>query len=133
MWVGGIVQIPLTYLQATPVQALWNFTMVAERRWDVRIWLYTAYFNQCMNPFNKTMSLVFFRQVANSHSLLSAACSTFSDLTYALFPVIFVWKLNMPLRERISLMLVMCGSIFSMTMSILKTIAMGAGPLKSKV
>ncbi|KAI1256085.1 hypothetical protein MGN70_002246 [Eutypa lata] len=60
-------------------------------------------------------------------------CSTFSDLTYALFPVIFVWKLNMPLRERISLMLVMCGSIFSMTMSILKTIAMGAGPLKSKV
>lgn len=38
MWVGGIVQIPLTYLQATPVQALWNFTMVPERRWDTGIW-----------------------------------------------------------------------------------------------
>lgn len=99
MWVAGIVQMPLTYLQVTPVEALWNFTLIPERRWDSRIWLYTAYFSQ--------------------------SCCTFSDLTYALFPVIFVWKLNMPLRERISLIVVLCGSILSMTMSILKTVAMG--------
>ncbi|KAI0111771.1 hypothetical protein F4814DRAFT_365499 [Daldinia grandis] len=99
MWVTGIVLMPLTYLQVTPAEALWDFTLVPERRWDSKIWLYTAYFNQ--------------------------SCCTFSDLTYALFPVIFIWKLNMPLRERISLIIVLCGSILSMTMSILKTISMG--------
>ncbi|KAI1089143.1 hypothetical protein F5B19DRAFT_468553 [Rostrohypoxylon terebratum] len=99
MWVAGIVQMPLTYLQVRPIEALWNFTIVPTRRWDTRVWLYTAYFNQ--------------------------SCFTFSDLTYALFPVIFVWKLNMPLRERISLIVILCGSILSMTMSILKTIALG--------
>ncbi|KAI1078172.1 hypothetical protein F5B20DRAFT_549621 [Whalleya microplaca] len=99
MWVAGIVQMPLTYLQVRPVEALWNFTLTPERRWDTRIWLYTAYFNQ--------------------------SCCTFSDLTYALFPVIFVWKLHMPLRERISLIFVLCGSFLSMAMSILKTISLG--------
>ncbi|KAF2963102.1 hypothetical protein GQX73_g10468 [Xylaria multiplex] len=98
MWVAGIVEIPLTFLQITPVQALWNFTIVPTGRWDIRIWLYTAYFYQ--------------------------SCCTFSDLTYALFPVIFIWKLNMPLRQKLSLALIMCLSIFSMTMSILKTIAL---------
>ncbi|KAI0444739.1 hypothetical protein F4803DRAFT_560600 [Xylaria telfairii] len=99
MWVGGIVQIPLTFLQVTPAEALWNFTIVPTGRWDVRIWLYTAYFNQ--------------------------SCCTFSDLTYALFPVIFIWKLNMPFRRKLSLILVMCLSIFSMILSILKTISLG--------
>ncbi|KAI0023440.1 hypothetical protein F4780DRAFT_776860 [Xylariomycetidae sp. FL0641] len=99
MCVVGIVQMPFTFLQSTPVEALWDFTIMPTKVWDTRIWLYTAYLSQSL-------------------------CS-FSDLTYALFPVIFIWKLNMPLRERISLILVMCGSIFSMTMSILKTIAMG--------
>ena len=54
-----------------------------------------------------------------------AACCTFSDFTYALFPVIFIWKLNMAVRRKISLILVMCGSIFSMIMSILKTVSLG--------
>ncbi|KAI1803414.1 hypothetical protein F4811DRAFT_524681 [Daldinia bambusicola] len=99
-WVAAIVQIPISFLQVKPVEALWDFAVVPERRWDTRIWLYTAYFTQ--------------------------SCFTVSDLTYVLFPVIFTWRLNMPLRERISLMIVMCGSMLSMSMSILKTIAMGA-------
>ncbi|GAP82403.2 putative integral membrane [Rosellinia necatrix] len=98
MWVVGVVQMPLTYLQITPVEALWNFMIIPTARWDSRIWLYTAY--------------------------LSQSLCTFSDLTYALFPVIFIWRLNMPLRERISLILVMGGSLLSMTLSILKTIAL---------
>ncbi|KAI1463633.1 uncharacterized protein F4812DRAFT_468525 [Daldinia caldariorum] len=99
-WVAWIVQIPISFLQVKPVEALWNFTLVPERRWDLRVWLYTAYFAQ--------------------------SCFTVSDLTYALFPVILTWRLNMPVRERISLIIVMCGSVLSMSMSILKTIAMGA-------
>jgi hypothetical protein len=66
------------------------------------------------------MALVIFLQVSNS----LAACCTFSDLTCALFPVIFIWKLNMAVRRKISLILVMCGSIFSMIMSILKTVSL---------
>jgi hypothetical protein len=52
MWVGGIVQMPLTFVQVKPVEALCNFTIIPESRWDPRIWLYTAYFNQCMNSFH---------------------------------------------------------------------------------
>lgn len=48
MWIVGIVEMPLTYLQVTPVEALWNFTIVPEKRWDTRVWLYTTYFYQCM-------------------------------------------------------------------------------------
>lgn len=45
----------------------------------------------------------------------------FSDLTYVLFPVAFIWRLQMPLHNRIGLILVMCMSLFTMAMSILKT------------
>jgi hypothetical protein len=37
------------------------------------------------------------------------------------FPVYFIWGLQMPLRDRIGLILVMCLSIFTMIMSVLKT------------
>lgn len=69
MWVAGIVLMPLTFLQVRPVEALWNFTIVPESHWDTRVWLYTSYFFQCMNPSHKTSSLAVFRQVANSLSL----------------------------------------------------------------
>ncbi|KAK2595092.1 hypothetical protein QQS21_007177 [Conoideocrella luteorostrata] len=99
MWVSGIVNVLITYLQITPTEALWDLTIIDAKRWDKRIWLYSAYFYQ--------------------------TCCTVSDLTYALFPILFIWKLNMPIRQRVSLILVMCGSIVSMSMSIVKTISMG--------
>lgn len=98
MWIIGIACMPITFLQSTPVEGLWDLTMVGVKSWDKRIWLYSAYLFQ--------------------------SCCTFSDLTYALFPVIFIWRLNMPLRQRLSLVFVMSGSIVSMVMSILKTISM---------
>lgn len=57
IWVAGIVQMPLTYAQVKPVEALWNFTIVPESRWDKRIWLYTAYFNQCMDNSHQRLLL----------------------------------------------------------------------------
>jgi hypothetical protein len=45
--IGGIVLIPITFLQATPTEALWNIFMTDAKLWDPRVWLYTAYFVQC--------------------------------------------------------------------------------------
>lgn len=45
--VSGIVLIPITFLQATPTEALWNIFLTNATHWDPRVWLYTAYFTQC--------------------------------------------------------------------------------------
>lgn len=47
---------------------------------------------------------------------------TISDFIYVLFPVIFIWKLNMATSRKVGLILLMGVSLFTMTMSILKTL-----------
>jgi hypothetical protein len=113
----GIVFIPVTYIQVKPVEALWDFTILDAERWDPRIWLYMAYAFQCECLLALPNVLL---------TLMISALSTFSDLTYALFPTIFIWRLNMPLRQRISLIFVMTLSLLTMTFSILKTIWMSS-------
>lgn len=61
MWIAGIVVMPVTFLQVRPVEALWNFTIVPERHWDTRVWLYITFFFQCRNTPNQTISLASFR------------------------------------------------------------------------
>jgi hypothetical protein len=39
--------IPLTWLQATPIEGLWNVFLPNVTRWDTRITLYAAYLGQC--------------------------------------------------------------------------------------
>ena len=51
------------------------------------------------------------------------ALFTFADLTYVLFPVMFIWKLNMPLKQRLGLILLMTASLLTMAASVLKLIA----------
>lgn len=46
----------------------------------------------------------------------------FTDLTYVLFPVMIIWKLNMPLHRRLGLCVLMAGSIFSMVACIMRII-----------
>ncbi|KAF2651753.1 hypothetical protein K491DRAFT_636917 [Lophiostoma macrostomum CBS 122681] len=94
--VAGFVFILISYLQASPIEALWDFLITDARRWDPRVWLYTAYFVQTLY--------------------------TFSDLTYVLIPVALIWRLNMPLQNRIGLIILMCVSLITMVMSILKTV-----------
>lgn len=47
---------------------------------------------------------------------------TFSDLTYVLFPVIIIYRLNMPFRRKVGLVLLMMLSLITMAFSLLKTI-----------
>lgn len=47
---------------------------------------------------------------------------TFSDLTYVLLPVMIIWNLHMELHRRIGLVLLMSVSLFTMAMSIMKTL-----------
>lgn len=49
---------------------------------------------------------------------------TFADLTYVLFPVIIIWNLHLSLDKRIGLMLLMCTSLITMAVSIMKAITL---------
>ncbi|KAI9147228.1 Hydrolase ORFZ [Paramyrothecium foliicola] len=79
--VNGIVSIILSWLYVTPVQAVWDPTIIPTSRWDPRVSGYTAFVLQ-----------VFY---------------AFTDLTFALFPVLIVWRLNMALHRKISLIIVL--------------------------
>lgn len=50
------------------------------------------------------------------------ALFTLSDLAYVLLPCSIVWKLNMPLRQKISITILMAASLFTMAASIAKTV-----------
>ncbi|KAI1352256.1 hypothetical protein F5Y01DRAFT_313998 [Xylaria sp. FL0043] len=90
-----IALLIIIFVQCSPVEGLWDPSIPA-RRWNPNIELYLAFFSQ--------------------------STLTFSDLTYVLFPVLIVWKLNMPNRRKIALSGLLSLSLLTMTASILKTI-----------
>ena len=45
--VASTVLVIVTFVQSTPVEALWNIFLTNAHRWDTRVWLYLAYFAQC--------------------------------------------------------------------------------------
>ncbi|TRX91997.1 hypothetical protein FHL15_007094 [Xylaria flabelliformis] len=79
----------------SPVEGLWN-PVIPARRWNPNIELYLAFFSQ--------------------------STLTFSDLTYVLFPVLVIWKLNMPNSRKMALSALLSLSLLTMTASILKTV-----------
>ncbi|KAF2269979.1 integral membrane protein [Lojkania enalia] len=90
-----LVILPCTYLQTTPVSGNWNPFLPA-KRWDPKIYIDLAFLGQ--------------------------ALWTFTDLTFVLFPVMIIWRLQMAVRQRIGLVLLMSVSLLTMVLSILKTI-----------
>ncbi|KAK8108238.1 uncharacterized protein PG998_010251 [Apiospora kogelbergensis] len=92
-----IVIITCTYLQSTPVSGNWNPTEPA-KKWDPIIYISLGY--------------------------LAQSLWTFSDLTFVLFPILVIWRLQMALRQRIGLALLMSVSLFTMALSILKTVGL---------
>ncbi|PHH63635.1 hypothetical protein CDD81_5616 [Ophiocordyceps australis] len=90
--------IPLGFLRARPVEALWDFTMRDAWRMDPRVWDYFAIFLQSL--------------------------WTFCDLVFVLFPVIFIWRLRLPAWQKMSVILVIGLSLVTMAMSILKAVTM---------
>ncbi|KAI5920339.1 hypothetical protein F4810DRAFT_441963 [Camillea tinctor] len=97
-----VLIIPFTYSQVRPTEALWNIYLLNVERWDHRVVLYMEYIGQSLY--------------------------TISDITYVLFPVIIIWRLNMPTRRKVGLVLLLAGSLFTAAISILKTtVAQGGG------
>lgn len=58
---------------------------------------------------------------------------TFSDLTYVLFPIIIIWRLNMRLRTKVYLCLMMSLSLVTMAASLMKSVngALANGRVKN--
>ncbi|EZF49847.1 hypothetical protein H103_06563 [Trichophyton rubrum CBS 288.86] len=89
--------IPCTFLQTTPVSGNWN-PFQPSKRWNPMIYISLAFLTQSL--------------------------WTFTDLMFVLFPVIIIWRLQMSLGKRISLILLMSASLLTMSVSILKTISL---------
>lgn len=53
-----------------------------------------------------------------------AALWTFTDLTFILFPILIIWRLQMALKQRIGLFILMSVSLITMVLSILKTVGL---------
>lgn len=113
--IGGIFILFITFLGTHPIEALWNPTIKGNRM-DPSVSLYAAYIVQC-KPMPSSHSLV-----PTSLLTYSKAIFTFADLTYILFPVLIIWRLQMPYSQRIALILLMCASIVTVAVSIMKTI-----------
>jgi hypothetical protein len=92
--VNGIVAIILSWLYVTPVQAVWDPTIQPTSQWDPRVSGYTAFVLQVLYAF--------------------------TDLTFALFPVMIVWKLKMPLHRKISLAFVLALGLITLAAAITK-------------
>ncbi|KAK8108108.1 uncharacterized protein PG998_010121 [Apiospora kogelbergensis] len=91
--VVGIASIILLVAQCDPYEGLWNKAVI-RRYWDKRIYQYTA------------LALQFFFVI--------------SDITYVAFPVAIVWKLNMPTRRKVGLVVVMAMSLVTMCAALAK-------------
>ncbi|KAI0421902.1 hypothetical protein F5X98DRAFT_389170 [Xylaria grammica] len=90
-----VVLIVLTLVQSIPVEGLWN-PFIPARRLDPQIFQRYGYFTE---------------------SVLALA-----DLTYALFPVMIIWKLEMRTRRKVGLSIVMGLSLITVAASILKVV-----------
>ncbi|RYP45933.1 hypothetical protein DL768_007801 [Monosporascus sp. mg162] len=91
--INGVLTIIFSWVDVRPVQAIWN-PFIDSNRWDPRISGYTAFVLQ-----------VFY---------------AFSDLTYVLFPIIIVWRLNMSVGRRVGLVIVMALGLITLASALLK-------------
>ncbi|KAM7188989.1 hypothetical protein V8F33_010323 [Rhypophila sp. PSN 637] len=91
----GSLSIIFSMLQSNPIEGLWN-PFVPARRWDPRVPHYMVY--------------------------VGGSVYAFTDLTYALFPVMIIWRLKLPLHRRLGLCILMAGSLFSMGACIMRIV-----------
>ncbi|RYP50587.1 hypothetical protein DL768_003932 [Monosporascus sp. mg162] len=76
-----------------PVEGVWN-PMIPARRWDPNLLVYMGY--------------------------VGGSLFALGDLTYVLFPVMVVWKLNMQFHRKVCLCILLALSLFTMGISITK-------------
>jgi len=102
--VGGVVVTITSWVQVRPVRALWNPLIPAER----------------LSP-----------NVVAREGNVTGFFFALGDLCYVLFPVIVVWKLNMPLRQKLGLCMLLALSLFTMGCSIAKAVVAESGTSSS--
>lgn len=91
----------------SPIEAMRNVYITDAVRWDPRMWVYYTYVRQCkLIPW-----LVFSVSFTVLTYGFPIAVYMFADLAYVLFPVLIVWWLNMNLRRRIGLILLLSSSL----------------------
>ncbi|GAP92081.1 putative integral membrane protein [Rosellinia necatrix] len=91
--VACVAQIITAFVQVSPIEGLWN-PLVGTRR--------------------------FGPVVVEREGNVIGALFAFGDLTYVLFPIIVVWKLNMPFHRKLGLCLLLSVSLITMGISIAK-------------
>ncbi|CAG8953373.1 hypothetical protein HYFRA_00010118 [Hymenoscyphus fraxineus] len=91
----GSVSVIITWVQVSPVEGLWN-PLLPARRWSPNIQTYVVY--------------------------VSGSIFAFTDFSFMLFPIIIIWKLNMPSGRRIGLCILMAGSIFCLVACIMRIV-----------
>jgi len=91
----GSVSIIITWVQVSPVEGLWN-PLLPARRWNPNIQSYVVY--------------------------VSGSIFAFTDLSFVLFPIMIIWKLNMPFSRRVGLCILMAGSIFCLIACIMRMV-----------
>ncbi|KAI0009470.1 hypothetical protein F4779DRAFT_581727 [Xylariaceae sp. FL0662B] len=91
-----ILALLFVWVQVTPIEALWNINVPAKQLLDPGVQQYA--------------------------SLALQLLYTISDLTYVLFPVMFIWKLHMPVARKIGFILLMCLSLITMGAALAKVV-----------
>ncbi|KAI1174881.1 hypothetical protein F4777DRAFT_579473 [Nemania sp. FL0916] len=97
--------ILVVWLSVSPVEGLWN-PRVQARRLDPHIQSYSK--------------------------IVLQSLFALSDLTYVLFPVLIIFKLNMPLRRKIGLAALLAMSLLTLVASVLKLATLQAPPQESE-
>ncbi|KAI1377947.1 hypothetical protein F4677DRAFT_414011 [Hypoxylon crocopeplum] len=97
---GVVVSIVIgvcAFASRDPVQSLWNPLIMDTKNWDPKIVPTMMYLGQSFYAL--------------------------ADLTFVIFPIIIVWKLNMSLNRRLGLIALIALSLFTCAMSIMKGIS----------
>lgn len=108
--------IIFVWVQVSPIEGLWD-PLLPARRWNTSIQQNMAYTTQ-----GESANRVLVSVSLPATSDFAIALFTFADLTYVLFPVIIIFRLQMPLRQQIGLGLLMAVSLFTMAASIMKAV-----------
>jgi hypothetical protein len=129
--VSSLVLMVSSWLSVRPVQALWN-PSITTWRMNPKVLLQEAYITGCKSTICSTLAPK--ENPFNSRTNDPEAFLALGDLCYVLLPVMLVWRLNMPLRQKVGLSVVLSLSLITMGCSIAKTVtALGVSDVSPDV
>lgn len=100
LFVSSVICVVFIFVQCSPSSALWDHSVVG-KCWSPKVLQYCGYFTSCM--FARLHKSLQSAEILTSLQ----AYSSFSDFVLAIFPSTWLWKLNMKIRVKISLAVVM--------------------------